>query len=157
MQYKISLEGFEGQDVKVQTSGLFSGPKLLVNGLKASVGKKSGEMILLRNDGKQVQCKWKSRGLGFDIPLLDVEGKIIQVAQPLKWFVWVWCCLPIVLVFVGGMMGSSIGAVATLGNITIFRSDANGFLKFIFTAVVSILAVVVFAFGVALLRSVVGR
>ena len=82
--------------------------------------------------------------MGLDVPRLDVDGKQINVVEPLKWYAWVWSGLPILLIFIGGALGALAGIVAFGINTQIFRSSRNTGLKFVLTAVVSVLAVAVY-------------
>jgi hypothetical protein len=85
-----------------------------------------------------------------DVPQLVVEGKTIRAVDPLKWYVWVWIALPILLVFVGGALGGIVGAVGLTTNAKIVRSKMNGLAKFALTAAVSVLV------AAALLAALVG-
>jgi hypothetical protein len=149
MRYKLNLDGFEGQNIEVKIS-LWSGPKLLVNNQPAPKGSKRGEMLLQRNDGRQVVAKWKPRLLGLDVPQLIVDDKVIDIVEPLKWYQWVWVGLPILLVFIGGALGGLIGAIGAIINAKVFRTEMNSVLKYIIAGSVSILAVVLY-FIVAIL------
>jgi hypothetical protein len=149
MGYKLNLEGFEGQNIEVKIS-FWSSPKLLVNNQPAPKGSKRGEMLLQRNDGRQVIAKWKPRFLGLDVPQLIVDDKVIDIVEPLKWYQWVWIGLPIVLVFIGGALGALIGSIGAIINAKVFRTDINSVLKYIITGSVSIMAVVLY-FIVAIL------
>ena len=104
MSYVANIEGFEGQKIEVNTS-MWTGSKLLVNGVPAAKGNKRGVMVLQRNDCKQVTATWKPQALGFDVPQLVVDGKAITLAAPLKWYQWVWGGWPILLLFLGGALG----------------------------------------------------
>lgn len=143
MRYPVHLEGFEGQTLEVQPGGLFSGPKVFVNHQPAPKGK-GREVLLRRNDGTSVVATLKPSVLGLDVPQLVVEGKTIRVIDPLKWYVWVWIALPILLVFVGGALGGIVGAVGLTTNAKIVRSKMNGLAKFALTAAVSVLVVAAF-------------
>jgi hypothetical protein len=154
--YKLNLEGFEGQNIEVKTAGIFSSSKLLVNGRRVNIDKKSGYMLLTNSDGNQVQFKWRQKAFGLDVPLLEVGGEIIQIAEPLKWFIWIWCLFPVVLVFVGGFLGAIIGVVAAFINVSIFRSGINSLAKWILTVVVSVVAVVIFVFVAILFSLAIG-
>ena len=135
MNYSVNLQGFEGQTIELQTPGMLSGPKLLVNGKRASKGEKRGEMLLRRNDGKEVVVKFQPTFL--DVPKLQVDGQSIQVVEPLKWYEWVWNGLPLLIVFLGGMMPFLIGFAAFSINATLFRSQKNTLAKYGLTALVS--------------------
>lgn len=154
MNHPLNLEGFEIQTLEVKTSGLFSGPQLLVNGQPAAKGPKRGQMLLRRSDGREVIATWLPQAMGLDVPRLVVDGKQINVVEPLKWYEWVWGGLPVLLIFIGGALGAIAGMVAFGVNTQIFRSDRSTPLKFIFTAVVSAVGVVVYLVLALLLASV---
>lgn len=149
MNYIVSLEGFEGQKIEVQPAGLFGSAKLLVNELEAGKGAKRGEMILTRNDGKEVVATWRNNFL--DVPKLVVDNKVVTVAKPLAWYEWVWNGWPIVLLFGGGALGGLFGALAIVINLSVFRSQQNTLLKYLITGAISFLTVIAYLIiGIAL-------
>jgi hypothetical protein len=139
MRYPVRLEGFEGQTIEIQPGGLFSGPKVLVNRQPAPKGSKRLEAILRRSDGTNVVVTLKQRAFGLDVPQLVVDGKTIQFVRPLTWYVWVWSALPLLLVFAGGALGGIFGFFGLTMNAKIFRSQMNGLVKFVLTAIISLL------------------
>lgn len=151
MSYIANIEGFEGQKIEVNTS-MWTGSKLLINGVPAPKGNKRGEMLLQRNDGKQVIATWKTQSLGFDVPQLVVDGKVITLAAPLKWYQWVWGGWPILIAVAGGALGAVTGLIGLSINVRIFRSDLSEVMKYVVTGIVSVLAVVVY-FAAAVLLS----
>jgi hypothetical protein len=144
MGYQANVEGFEGQNIEVSVN-FWSGPKLLVNGEPAQKGNKRGEMLLQRNDGKQVAAIWKPQFLGLDVPKLSVDGKTISFVEPLKWYQWAWGGWPVILVFVGGALGAIAGMIGFLLNAKIFRTGLSNMLKYVATGAISILAVVAYS------------
>jgi hypothetical protein len=144
MTYKLDVDGFEGQTIEVVPPGILSGARLLVDGQKAEKGDTFGQMQLTRNDGRVVAAFWVPSFYGLDIPKINIDGKVIDVATPLKWFEWVWAALPIALIFVGGALGGLAGIVAATVNATIFRSSESPTMKFILSACVSGAAVVLY-------------
>lgn len=139
MQYPLSLDGFEGQMIAVQAAGFLAGPRLLVNGQSAAKGPRRGQMLLRRNDGREVIATWKSQLI--DVPQLVVDGQAIHVVEPLAWYVWLWSGLPFLLVFLGGAIGAIIGLIGFSVNAKIFRSAWPMSAKFTISAVVSGVAV----------------
>lgn len=135
MKYTVNLQGFEGQTIEVQSQGMLSGAKLLVNGKPASKGTKRGEMLLQRNDGREVIAKFQPAFL--DVPKLELDGQTIQVVEPLKWYEWAWNGIPLLIVFLGGMIPFLIGFAAFSINATLFRSQSNTLAKYGLTALVS--------------------
>ena len=156
MSYSAKIEGFEYQNIEVQT-GFWTGPKLLVNGEPAPKGAKRGEMILKRDDGRQVTASWKPQFLGLDVPQLVVDGQTVQLAEPLKWYQWVWGGWPVALLFVGGALGGIAGMLGAVINARVFRAEISEVLKYVVTGVVSILAVLVYAVAAILLSLLVSR
>jgi hypothetical protein len=152
MGYTANIEGFEGQKIEVNI-GFWSGPKLLVNGEPAPKGNKRGEMVLQRNDGKRVTATWKPQVLGLDVPQLLVDGKTVNLVEPLKWYQWIWGGWPVVLLFVGGALGAIAGLVGFSINAKIFRTEMSEVMKYVVTGAVSVLAVFAY-FVVALVFSI---
>jgi hypothetical protein len=144
MQYPVQIQGFESQSIEVKAPGLFSGPKLLVNGQPAPKGPKRNQMALHRDDGAEAVAVWKPRLLGLDVPQIAVDGETIQVVEPLPWYQWLWSALPVLLVFAGGAIGAFAGVLALFVNIKLFRSSLNGVVKYLATAAASFAAVLVY-------------
>jgi hypothetical protein len=90
-----------------------------------------------------------------DVPQLVVEGNVISLVEPLKWYHWAWGGLPIVLVFVGGALGGIAGFTAFAVNSRIFRADLGGFEKFALTGIVSLVAGLVYFIGAMLLTMLI--
>ncbi len=142
MNYPVNLEGFEGQTIEVQPAGFFTTAKLLVNGMEARKGAKRGEMVLTRNDGREVAATWRPNFL--DVPKLFVENKTINVVKPFAWYEWIWNGWPIILLFVGGLLGGLFGGLALAINLSIFRTQQSTPLKYAITGVVSFVALVAY-------------
>lgn len=142
MKYPINLKGFEGQTVELQSAGLISSIKLLVNGQPAPKGKKRGDMLLRRDDGQEVVARFKSTFM--DVPSLLVDGQIIRVVEPLKWYEWIWNALPLLIVFSGGFIPILIGFVAASINLSIFRKQETALAKYGLTGLVTFAAFIIF-------------
>lgn len=142
MQYTLSLEGFEGQVIAVQPAGFLTGPKLLVNGQPAAKGPRRGQMLLRRDDGREVVAAWRPQLV--DVPRLVVDGQTITVVEPLPWYVWLWTGLPFLLIFLGGAIGALLGLIGFSVNAKIFRSTWPLPAKFAVSAMVSGAAVVAY-------------
>ncbi|MBN1306221.1 MAG: hypothetical protein JXA13_17435 [Anaerolineales bacterium] len=155
MRLNPEIEGFESQNIEVDF-GMWTGSKLLVNGQPAPKGSKRGEMLLTKDDGQQVAAAWKPQMLGLDVPQLSVEGRNIQMVEPLKWYQAVWGGLPVLLVFAGGLLGALAGVIAFTINAGVFRMKMNEVLKYAATGAISAAAGLVYFVLALLVSSMVG-
>jgi hypothetical protein len=154
MNYSTKINGFEGQNIEVKVS-FWSGPKLLINGEPAQKGTKRGEMFIQRNDGKQVTASWKPQLFGLDVPQLVVDGNIVNLVEPLKWYQWVWGSWPILLLFIGGALGALAGLISVTINAKVFRTEMNDVLKYLVSGVVSVLTVIAYFITAIIVSSLI--
>lgn len=154
--YQVEIDGFESQQIEFKPAGLFSTGQLLVDGEPVKKGEKRGEMLLLRDDGSESVATWKPTVLGFDIPKLVIDDQIIDIVEPLKWYEIAWVGLPILLIFVGGLVGGVSGGVAFAINSKLFRGEGSTAVKYLMTGGVSALAIVGYIFGAAILTMLIG-
>ena len=136
MGYKVNAEGFEGQDIEIVVS-FWTGTKLLVNGEKAGKGPKRGQLLLKRNDGKEVVATLKQKMLGLDVPQIEIDGKTIDLVKPLTWQQWLFAGSPVVVLFLGGALGAVIAMVGIYLNVKIFRSELSNVLKYVLSIAVT--------------------
>jgi len=139
MSRPITLEGFEGQTIQVQSTGAFSVPQLLVNGELAPTGQHGNQVVLRRNDGAEVIATWKRSFPVLGAPQLVIDDKTIDVVEPLKWYEWVWSWLPVTLILMN-LPGCVAGIIGVAVNIMVFRSPVNRVLKFVLTAGIFVFA-----------------
>jgi len=142
MEYPVKIEGFEGHQLAVTSAEMFANPQLLIDGQSASQGQKRGEFILRKNNGAKVNAQVTAAYLGFDpVPQLIIDGKTIQIMEPLKSYQWVWSGIPLFLFFVGGVFGTLCSIIAFAINVRVFRSQRSSPLKYLITAMVTIISV----------------
>src|SRR5262245_28121658 len=128
MDIPVSLRGFEGRNLFVRTPGALSNAQLFIDGTRAQ---KQGRSYNLRdNEGRQVEIKVKQNF--FDpIPKLQIGNELVILAEPLKWYEYVWIALPLVLVALGGALGGATGGIAAYGNSRVFRSNQSTVAKYL--------------------------
>jgi len=143
MNIRPKLEGFEGQDIEIKAS-MWTGTRMFINGQKAPKGQHRGEMSMTRNDGRVVNARWIPQMFGFDTSQLEVDGKNYILTPPLKWYEVVLSALPLVMVFIGGMLGAIIGIVAFSASASIFRSGMNQAVKILLSLLVIVVAVIAY-------------
>jgi hypothetical protein len=142
MDYQIDgVSGFESRKVVVRLSGIFSGPKLLID--DEVVQGSWGKYTLRRNDGTEVKARVVNNFID-PIPQLVVGGQNYAPIPPLPWYQLVWAGAPILLVFIGGAPGALFGALAAYFNTRIFRSKMQPVMKYMLTAVISCAATLIY-------------
>lgn len=152
MNYPLTVAGFEGRALMLQTSSFFAGPKLLLDGFPAPKGPKRGQFALLRNDGSQAIAELNRSNFLDPVPKVMIDGITLAVVQPLKWYQWVWAGIPILLLFIGGALGGLTGAIATGINSRIFRSALHPFAKYALSGLISVAAALIYLILVILFR-----
>jgi len=142
MEYPVKIDGFEWRKLAVTSAEMFANPKLLVDGQSASQGQKRGEFILRKNNGAKVIAQVTAAYLGFDpVPQLIIDGKTIQIMEPLKTYQWIWSGIPLFLFFIGGVFGTLCSIIAFAINVRILRSQRSNAVKYLTTALVTIASV----------------
>ncbi len=142
MSYRANIQGFEGQRIELVPPGILSGPKLLVDGRPAWKGPNKGQMVLRTDDGREVLATWRQRYLGFDVPQLEVEGRLILFTEPVKWYEFVWSGIPLFLLFLGNVVGVVLGFACFPLNVRVFQSRRGTLFKFLITGLLSVLSIV---------------
>jgi hypothetical protein len=140
VELAIPLEGFENRRLAVQTGGLVSGPKVVIDGAPAP--RQKGTYFVRNNRGEEVQVKLKP-GLLDPVPRVEIAGQVLSLAKPLTWFEYVWMALPIALVFIGGALGGLCGASAVYASARVFRGGRSTGAKFAISGAYSLAAFVV--------------
>ena len=154
MEIPIQAKGFEGRRFSVQTAGMFSSPKLLIDGTPAKQEK--GRYLLRDNAGNQVQAKLLYNHID-PIPKVEIAGNVIQLVRSLTWYEYAWGGWPILLLLHGGAIGAMCGAWATWSNVRIFRGNRSPVAKYLIAGAISILAVVGYIILATLFVSFVRR
>jgi hypothetical protein len=149
MRYQMNLAGVSGRKIEVEST-IFGGSKLLVDGQPAPKGSKRSQFIVSGTDGRDSVVEFKTV-LPDPVPQVLWAGQTIRLEEPLSWYQWLWVCIPLVLMLVGGAIGGLVGAVAMTMNIRILRSNnMSGVLRYAATAILSVTA---FGIYVAIARA----
>jgi hypothetical protein len=154
MDVPIEHEAFAGRGLALRSGGMFSGPRLLIDG--AEVKGKRLRFSLRDNTGNTREVRLRSNG--FDpIPKVEIEGRTLVLARPLAWYEYAWMGLPIVLVFAGGALGVLFGLSAVYTSARVFRGDGSATAKYGLSALISLGASAAFFACVIALQLWVGE
>ena len=142
MRIEVHHPAFKRQHLSVETaSSVFSGPKLLLNGMV--VKKEKGRYPVTSDSGavKLIQMRYN---LIDPVPTLKIDEQTVNLLEPLQWYEYAWSGLPFLLVFAGGALGGLVGGAATIANGRIFRSNKGQVAKYGLAGLITVSAVVVF-------------
>jgi hypothetical protein len=153
MRIEIRHPAFKRQNLTVQTASVFSGPKVLLNGVVVKKEKGRYPVTADSGDKKLIQLKYN---LIDPVPGIKVDGESVNLVEPLQWYEYAWSGLPILLVFTGGALGGLVGGVATMANGRLFRSDRGPMAKYGMSGMITLLAVAVFIMLAIALQLAIG-
>lgn len=153
MKYAVSVDGFRKHKLSVEAPGILTPARLYINGKPAPHGHRPGQLVVRRDDGKEVVATFKRRLLGLDWPTLEVDGKVAEGLEPLPYYQLLWCAIPLTLIVIGGSLNVGfgfLGALVGLGglwfNAYIFRTEMHKVLKYALTAAVAFAATLIYVF-----------
>jgi len=147
MEATIEFPGLEGRRLVLRASGMFSKAKLFLDGQPAPRGSKRGQFVLRRNDGSQVIAQLKATNLVSPYPQLIIDGQVVPVGEPFKWYQWIWAGLPLALIFVGGFIGAIFGALGAFLNGRILYTDRSQPMKFLLNGIITLAAAAAYWFA----------
>jgi hypothetical protein len=139
----VNIPGFEGRILTVK-GGLWTGTKLYVNGVK--LPREGGKYILRDNSGRTVEIKFKyDLGSIIDgMPYIELEnGDVIETIKPLTTAQYIWSALPLLMLFMGGLVGGFIGIPAVHLNAKIFHLKWHPILKYVLTGIITLLFLII--------------
>jgi hypothetical protein len=151
MRFIVNLDGFDGQEIVLESGGLLRGSRLLVDGKPAKKGNQRGQFVLTDNNGFKVPV-YKKHAFLDPIPRLVVDDEEYRFVEPLTAFQWIWCGIPLILIFIGGAIGGLIGGVAFWLNTHVFRSETSGLEKYVLVGLISLIAFLAYLIIAALFQ-----
>lgn len=153
--YALALPGLEGRRIFLRTAGIVSGPKVLIGDAVAPRGKGRRTFSLRKNDGTLGEVRLKYRALD-PVPIVEYDGRPIDVVRSLRWYEYVWMALPILLLH-GGALGAVFGIGAIHISSRIIRSQRPALTRFSLTGLISVLAAGGYLIAAALVQRLLVR
>jgi hypothetical protein len=148
MEFTIDHPDFKNNKIVLKTRGVLRGlPKVFQYGTivprKWIILKGLNKYAVIDDKGNPRDLILKSH-IYDPIPRISIDGLQIIVAKKLKWYEYVWACLPLALVIDGGAIGAAFGLIASFLNVGIFRREKPNLYKFGISAVITISSFVVY-------------
>ncbi len=91
------------------------------------------------------------------LPKAEIDGQAFQLARPLTAVEYVVGGLPLVLMFVGGALGGLSGAVGTVFNYRLMRTDADTVVKGAGVFGITVASLVMYVMLAVLAQATMGR
>src|SRR2546428_10829813 len=96
---------------------MFSGARLLQGGEPAPNGSRRGTFSLRQDDGRAGMARFRPSPLVIDPgPALEIDGRRLEGGRSFPRYELTWIAPPVVLLFVGGVLGGIVGVVAAAVN-----------------------------------------
>ena len=121
MRYPLTVPGMEGHNIQVTTATLLKPPQVLIDDFPAPEGSKKGEFLIYRPDGTTATLLLTGHPLDI-VPQVRVNGRRLELTEPLEWHEWLLIGLPLVLLFLG-VVGGVLGGIAAVVNVYLVRSS----------------------------------
>lgn len=153
MQIEVQNSAFKKQRLTVLPASWFKGPQLLLNGTAAP--RKWGRYKVADDSGNESVVQLKYNYLD-PIPKVKIGEDVSQLATPLRWYEYAWIGAPIILIFSGGAIGGLVGALGANASGKVFRSERGALAKYGLSAVITVLAFVMFVVLATIFQLLVG-
>jgi hypothetical protein len=114
MDFPFTLPGYPNFPL-VFRLGIVKSPAILYN--NKPLPRQGRNFILPLSNGIELELKLKYfKDLDVILPRIEFQNQLIRLAPPLPAYQYIFFLLPLVLVFVGGAIGGSLGAAAAYYN-----------------------------------------
>jgi len=147
MEYVIDHPDFKTHKIILIAGSVFRRAKVSQDGTiiprKLVILKGLNKYAVMDDKGNPRELVLKFR-IYDPIPKITMDGIEIIVAKKLKWYEYVWSCLPLIMVF-GGGLGALIGLIASFSNVNVLRKDKPTPYRYGISGAITVLAFVVFS------------
>jgi hypothetical protein len=152
-KYAIRIPGFEDHQIVLKTAS-FARSKLLYDGEVIQKEKGSKSVALTSVGGLIAKIEMRPSILD-PLPQVWVDNEKLNIAPPIKWYQWVWISVPLIaLIVLGTFVGAIFGIPAMLLNIQIFRSRLSVVLKYVYSLLLTLVAVILYMITATYLSTV---
>lgn len=157
MTIQFTLTDYPNDTFEIERSIMTGKVRLTRNGVELEQSNEKGKPFLLRrNNGTTEQLFVKSSFPDF-APFLELNGEKIEIVEKLTWYQYAIGGLPLLLIFIGGLIGGAIGGGLSAYNFSIFRGEDTETMKYVKVIGVSILGFIAYLFLATLLTIAINQ
>lgn len=149
IDYNFTVEppGFENRKMTIRLSH-WRAAKIYIDGeqlipIKKRLFSMNREFNVVSNYGKNVSIRLKQIPLDL-VPTMYIDGQVYPIARTLTIWEYIWICIPLILMFIGGAIGGLLGGVATYSNSILIRKIKNILLRYLFTGLTTVMSIILF-------------
>ena len=146
---KITLYGYPNDTFEIEHSAMTGKVKITKNGVELKQSTEKGKPFLLIQENGVVEPDFA--------PFLELNGEKIEIVEKLKWYQYAIGGLPMLLIFVGGLIGGGIGGGLSAYNFSVFRGDNTEVMKYVKVIGITILGFVVYLVLSGLIVNAIGQ
>lgn len=144
MKHTFTLPEFPNSTFEMETSIWTGKPTLAMDGELISRSGEKGRPFLIPTDSEEHVKAYPKPSYLDMVPALEIDGIRHNIVDKLKWYEYVLCLVPLLLVFIGGGLGGAIGGVGAVSNLQIMRTDGSNATKYLKVIAVSMAAYLVY-------------
>jgi hypothetical protein len=142
MKHDFKLPNFPNDHFEMETNVFTGKSKLTQSGVVVEQSKDKGRPFLIKDGNGTITKAFPKNTIDFSLAL-DINGTKHRVAEKLQWHEYAVGALPILLLFVGGMVGGAFGGGCTVLNFSVFREEGTVLSKY-----AKVIGINVLCFGV---------
>jgi len=141
MRQEFTLPQFPSSSFEIETSIWTGKSKLWKDGELFERSSDQGKPFLIFSESGELYRIYPKPSFPDLIPSLEINGIKHTIVEKLPWHQYALALLPMILIFIGGGLGGAIGAVSSIYNIQIFRTEGSDILKYL-----KVIGITIFAY-----------
>ena len=154
---KITLYGYPNDTFEIEHSAMTGKVKITKNGVELKQSTEKGKPFLLIQENGVVEHLYVKGSFHDFETFLELNGEKIEIVEKLKWYQYAIGGLPMLLIFVGGLIGGGIGVGLSAYNFSVFRGDNTEVMKYVKVIGITILGFVVYLVLSGLIVNAIGQ
>jgi hypothetical protein len=155
MIIQFTLPDYPNDNFEIERSVMTGKMKLTRNGIELEQSNEKGKPFLLTKDNGTIEQLFVKGSFPDFAPFLELNGEKIEIVEKLKWYQYAIGGLPLLLIFVGGLIGGGIGGGLSAYNFSVFRGEDTETMKYIKVIGVTILGFVAYlVFSLLFLKAI---
>lgn len=157
MNSQFTLPNFPDSTFEMKYSTWFGTQSLYKDDQLVERSTEIGKPFLIPDSNGKIVKAYPKSAFPAIIPVLEINDIKYSIVERLPWYQMAFALLPFLLAFIGGgalgaVLAGVIGAVASLLNLLILRSDQFGKIKYLYVINVTLIAYASYFFYEAMIK-----